>query len=53
MARNLTENQQKFLNVLFEEAAGDVVLAKKLAGQVYTAVALASAAVAAIVYPCV
>ena len=32
MARNLTENQQKFLNALFEEAAGDVVLAKKLAG---------------------
>ena len=32
MARNLTENQQKFLNVLFEEAAGAVVLAKKLAG---------------------
>jgi len=32
MARNLTENQQKFLDVLFEEAAGDVVFAKKLAG---------------------
>ena len=32
MARNLTENQQKFLEVLFEEAPGDVVLAKKLAG---------------------
>ena len=32
MARTLTENQQKFLDVLFEEAAGDVVLAKKLAG---------------------
>ncbi len=32
MARNLTENQQKFLNALVEEAAGDVVLAKKLAG---------------------
>jgi hypothetical protein len=32
MARNLTENQQKFLEVLFEEAQGDVVLAKKLAG---------------------
>ena len=32
MARQLTENQQKFLEVLFDEAAGDVVLAKKLAG---------------------
>ena len=32
MARNLTENQQKFLEVLFDEAGGDVVLAKKLAG---------------------
>jgi hypothetical protein len=32
MARNLTENQQKFLEVLFEEAQGDVVLAKQLAG---------------------
>jgi len=32
MARNLTENQQKFLEVLFDEANGDVVLAKKLAG---------------------
>jgi|TARA_B110000444_G_scaffold255243_1_gene289220 hypothetical protein len=32
MARNLTENQQKFLAVLFEEAGGDVVFAKKLAG---------------------
>lgn len=32
MARNLTENQQRFLEVLFEEAEGDVVLAKKLAG---------------------
>ena len=32
MARTLTENQQKFLDVLFEEAAGDVVFAKKLAG---------------------
>lgn len=32
MARNLTEKQSKFLEVLFEEAAGDVVLAKKLAG---------------------
>jgi len=32
MARNLTENQRKFLEVLFEEAGGDVVRAKKLAG---------------------
>ena len=32
MARTLTERQQKFLDVLFDEAAGDVVLAKKLAG---------------------
>lgn len=32
MARQLTENQQKFLEVLFDEAKGDVVLAKKLAG---------------------
>lgn len=32
MARNLTEKQQLFLDVLFEEARGDYVLAKKLAG---------------------
>jgi len=32
MKRNLTENQAKFLEVLFEEAGGDVVRAKKLAG---------------------
>lgn len=32
MARQLTEMQQKFLEVLFEEARGDFVLAKKLAG---------------------
>jgi len=32
MARNLTEKQQKFLEVLFEEAGGDVVQAKKLSG---------------------
>ena len=32
MKRNLTEKQSKFLEVLFEEAQGDVVLAKKLAG---------------------
>ncbi len=31
MARNLTEKQQKFLDVLFDEAGGDVVQAKKLA----------------------
>lgn len=30
--RQLTENQAKFLEVLFEEAGGDVVAAKKLAG---------------------
>ena len=32
MSRQLTEKQQMFLNVLFDGAAGDVVLAKKLAG---------------------
>ena len=32
MARQLTENQQRFLEVLFEEAKGDFVKAKKLAG---------------------
>ena len=32
MARQLTENQQKFLEVLFDEANGDVISAKKLAG---------------------
>jgi hypothetical protein len=30
--RELTERQQKFLEVLFEEAGGDVVQAKRLAG---------------------
>lgn len=30
--RQLTEKQQKFLDVLFEEARGNVVQAKKLAG---------------------
>ena len=30
--RKLTENQAKFLEVLFEEAGGDAVQAKKLAG---------------------
>ena len=32
MSRELTERQQKFLSVLFDEAGGDVVSAKKLAG---------------------
>jgi len=32
MAKNLTEKQQKFLDVLFEEAGGNLVTAKKLAG---------------------
>ena len=32
MTRQLTEKQQMLLNVLFEEAAGDIVQAKKLAG---------------------
>ena len=32
MSRELTERQQKFLAVLFDEAGGDVVSAKKLAG---------------------
>ena len=32
MATNLTEKQQKFLDVLFEEAGGNLVTAKKLAG---------------------
>jgi hypothetical protein len=32
MARNLTEKQQLFLDVLFEEAGGNLVKAKKLAG---------------------
>jgi len=32
MARQLTEKQQKFLDVLFDEARGNVVQAKKLAG---------------------
>jgi len=32
MSRQLTERQQKFLAVLFDEAGGDVVAAKKLAG---------------------
>ena len=32
MARELTEKQQKFLTVLFDEAGGDIAIAKKLAG---------------------
>ena len=32
MSRQLTEQQQKFLDVLFDEAAGNVAHAKKLAG---------------------
>ena len=32
MARELTEQQQKFLSVLFDEASGSVAKAKKLAG---------------------
>ena len=32
LSRELTERQQKFLDVLFEEAGGDVVQAKLLAG---------------------
>ena len=32
MARTLSEKQVKFLEVLFEEAGGDAVTAKKLAG---------------------
>ena len=32
MTRQLTDKQQTLLNVLFEEAGGDLVQAKKLAG---------------------
>ena len=32
MTRQVTDKQQKLLNVLFEEAGGDLVQAKKLAG---------------------
>ena len=32
MTRALTEKQQKLLAVLFDEAGGDVLTAKKLAG---------------------
>ena len=36
MSRNLTEKQQKFLDVLFEEARGNLVQARKLAGYAET-----------------
>jgi len=32
LARELTDKQQKFLQVLFDEASGDVAMAKRLAG---------------------
>lgn len=32
MARNLTDNQRRFLEVLFEEAQGDAVQAKNYQG---------------------
>lgn len=32
MARTLTERQKKLLDVLFDEAGGDIVAAKKIAG---------------------
>jgi hypothetical protein len=32
MARTLTDKQQKFLDVLFDDARGSLVEAKKLAG---------------------
>jgi hypothetical protein len=32
MARTLTDKQQAFLNALFDEANGDVITAKKIAG---------------------
>ena len=32
MTRQLTEKQQKLLNVLFDEAGGNVTIAKKIAG---------------------
>ena len=32
MPRELTDKQQKLLNVLFEEAGGDLVQAKKTGG---------------------
>ena len=36
MARQLTEKQQKFLDVLFDEAGGDAIRAKELAGYTST-----------------
>lgn len=36
MSRQLNDRQQKFLNVLFDEANGDVVAAKRLAGYAET-----------------
>ena len=36
MSRNLTEKQQKFLDVLFEEAQGNLSQARKLAGYAET-----------------
>jgi hypothetical protein len=36
MARQLTEQQQKFLDVLFDQAGGDIPTAKKLAGYAET-----------------
>ena len=32
MSKQLNEKQQKFIEVLFDEAKGDILLAKKLAG---------------------
>ena len=32
MSKQLNEKQQKFMEVLFDEAKGDILLAKKLAG---------------------
>ena len=36
MSRNLTEKQQKFLDVLFEEAQGNLSQARKMAGYAET-----------------
>ena len=36
MTRQLTEKQQKLLHVLFDEAGGNVTIAKKIAGQADT-----------------
>ena len=44
MARQLTEQQQKFLSVLFDEAGGNIAQAKKLAGYAdTTSVSISSA----------